>query len=112
MALIDWDYAAPGPRGWDLGYAAYRWVPLTPPIYGEGRPEDRAEQERRLALFCKAYGAEPAEVIQWAIARLDDLIAYSLAQAAAGVESFIRTNAEGHLDIYRTDVAWLRAEWT
>ena len=108
VALIDWDYAVPGPRGWDLGYAAYRWVPLTVVDVGL----DRTQLERRLELFCQEYGADPIEVVQWAIARLDDLIAYSLDQAAAGVASFIRTNAEGHLDVYRTDVAWLRTEWS
>jgi hypothetical protein len=46
VALIDWDYAVPGPRGWDLGYAAYRWVPLTPSIYGDEQPQGRAEQGR------------------------------------------------------------------
>jgi hypothetical protein len=107
VALIDWDYAVPGPRGWDLGYAAYRWVPLTVADVGLSR----TDLERRLAIFCQEYGAEPAEVVRWAIVRLDDLIAYSLEQAAAGVESFVRTNAEGHLDVYRADLAWLRAEW-
>jgi hypothetical protein len=27
-AFIDWDTAAPGPRAWDLGFAAWRWVPF------------------------------------------------------------------------------------
>src|SRR5215212_6244167 len=27
--LIDWDVAGPGPRIWDLAYAAYRFVPLS-----------------------------------------------------------------------------------
>jgi aminoglycoside phosphotransferase (APT) family kinase protein len=26
VALIDWDTAAPGPRAWDLGFAAWFWV--------------------------------------------------------------------------------------
>ena len=28
VALIDWDFAAPGPRAWDVAFAAYRFVPL------------------------------------------------------------------------------------
>jgi aminoglycoside phosphotransferase (APT) family kinase protein len=30
VAFIDWDFAAPGPRVWDVAYAAYRFVPLSP----------------------------------------------------------------------------------
>ncbi len=30
VALIDWDFAAPGPRIWDVASAAYRVVPLVP----------------------------------------------------------------------------------
>jgi len=29
VALIDFDTAHPGPRIWDVAYAAYRFVPLT-----------------------------------------------------------------------------------
>ena len=28
VAFIDWDFAAPGPRAWDVAFAAYRFVPL------------------------------------------------------------------------------------
>src|SRR3954454_24031203 len=28
VAFIDWDTAAPGPRAWDLGWVAWRWVPF------------------------------------------------------------------------------------
>ena len=113
VALIDWDYAAPGPRGWDLGYAAYRWVSLTPPRPQDGRTAEIPEQRRRLQLLCDAYGTgiTPDEVIGWAIARLDDLVAYSRQQELAGNETFIRTAAEGHRALYESDVAWLRREW-
>lgn len=30
VAFIDWDFAAPGPRAWDVAFAAYRFVPLSP----------------------------------------------------------------------------------
>lgn len=112
VALIDWDYAVPAPRGWDLGYAAYRWVSLTPPRHEDGRAADLPEQRRRLRLLCDVYGGvEPDDVVGWAIARLDDLIAYSKERVAAGDENFIRTTAEGHLALYESDVAWLRREW-
>jgi hypothetical protein len=112
VALIDWDYAVPAPRGWDLGYAAYRWISLTPPRPEDGRTADLPEQRRRLRLLCDAYGdVDPDEVLRWAIARLDDLIAYTRSQVAAGDENFIRTTAEGHLALYESDVDWLRRHW-
>jgi serine/threonine protein kinase len=49
IALIDFDAAAPGSRAHDLGYAAWLWLDL-------GSAEIAAtEQQRRLALFLKAY---------------------------------------------------------
>ena len=108
-AFIDWDYAIPAPRGWDLGYAAYRWVPLTPQGREDGNGPDLPEQRRRLRLFCETYGdISPEEVQRWAIVRLDDLIAFTKAQVLAGDANFIRTTEEGHLATYEGDVAWLR----
>jgi hypothetical protein len=53
VAFIDWDFAAPGPRAWDLAYAAYRFVPLSPDQGAVGLgvvlPVDRPERLRR---FC------------------------------------------------------------
>ena len=31
IALIDWDAAAPGPRAWDLAYAAAAFIPFSGP---------------------------------------------------------------------------------
>ena len=102
VALIDWDYAGPAPRGWDLGYAAYRWVSLTPDGHEDGLGANLPEQRRRLDLLCNAYGdVDPGEVVGWAIARLDDLIAYTKAQVAVGDANFIRTTQEGHLAYVR-----------
>ncbi len=109
IALIDWDFAVPAPAGWDLGYAAYRWVSLTPPDHQDGRRADVVEQRRRLELFCRAYGGvRPQEVLAWAVRRLDDLVDYSLAQAARGDVRFVATTAAGHVYLYRRDAAWIR----
>jgi hypothetical protein len=45
-ALIDWEAAAPGPRAWDLGFAAWRWVPFWPEerCRAAGLPTGTAEQ--------------------------------------------------------------------
>ncbi|WP_084039103.1 phosphotransferase [Demequina sp. NBRC 110053] len=65
VSAIDYDLCYPGPRAWDLAYTAYRYVPLSPHrddavADGEGADRSRfghAEQQRRLGLFCDAYGA-------------------------------------------------------
>lgn len=109
VAFIDWDYAAPGPRGWDLGYAAYRWVSLTPAGHPDGLEQTYADRNRRLRLFCDAYGEiTPDEVVRWAIHRLDDLVAFARRQASAGDPAFVATVDAGHDRLYEADAAWLR----
>ena len=57
-AFIDWDFAAPATREWDLAYALYRYVPLYDDAFFERRgvaPPDRA---RRLRMFCDEYGCD------------------------------------------------------
>jgi hypothetical protein len=93
VAFIDWDYACPGPRGWDLGYAAYRFVPLTSPRNPDVPVTTREEQRRRLEVLCEAYGgADPDDVHRWALARVDDLL----------------ENGRLHRTIYLDDAEWLR----
>jgi hypothetical protein len=55
MALFDFDTAHPGPRVWDVGYAAYRWAPLSGAM-DQYAPPVLAEQRRRLHLFLSVYG--------------------------------------------------------
>jgi aminoglycoside phosphotransferase (APT) family kinase protein len=54
--VIDFDLASPGPRAWDMGYAAYRFVPLTDPGNPDVRYPGLAAQRQRLAASCTAYG--------------------------------------------------------
>jgi hypothetical protein len=53
-ALVDWDLAAPGPRAWDVVYAAWLWLDLGTDEVSAGR------QGRRLRRFCLSYGLPPA----------------------------------------------------
>lgn len=96
VAFIDWDHARPAPRGYDLGYAAYRFVSLTPPGHPDGHGLPVAEQRRRLALLCEAYGgADPDDVLRWAAVRLDALV----------------ENASPHAPLYAADARWLRSAY-
>jgi hypothetical protein len=48
LALIDWDFAAPAPREWDIAYALWRCVPL----YSSAEFGGPHTQARRIRLFC------------------------------------------------------------
>lgn len=103
-ALIDFDTAGPGPRIWDLAYAAYRFVPL--------HEEPRwflSEQARRLRLFCEEYGLQERAglvgTIERRVGAIRDLI---LDRAAAGDTVFQRHLAEGHAEGYDRDRSYIR----
>src|SRR5437762_489241 len=60
VALIDWDTAASGPRAWDLGWVAWRWVPFCRDEKSRaiGLPSGVADKARRFRLLLDAYGIE------------------------------------------------------
>jgi aminoglycoside phosphotransferase (APT) family kinase protein len=105
--VFDFDTAHPGPRSWDIGYAAVRWVTLEEPA--DGRQGD--EQRRRLHLFCRAYGTdEVSAVVDSAALRLLALVDHIDCQVAAGHPAFSRHRDEGHVEHYLGVVDRLRAE--
>ncbi|WP_214410403.1 phosphotransferase enzyme family protein [Sphaerisporangium fuscum] len=105
VALIDFDTAHPGPRLWDVAYAAYRFVPLTAVGNGEAvLPVD--EQARRLRLFCDAYGlggGDRAALPEAVGERLLAMVGHMREQARAGHAAFARHLADGHDRLYLTD---------
>jgi hypothetical protein len=107
--IIDWDLASPGPRVWDMGYAAYRFVPLTDPANPDVSNPGVAEQARRLARFCEAYG-EPgiqSRVAETAVAILRELVAFIQREAAAGDPAQTAVLKRGDVDIYERDIAYI-----
>jgi hypothetical protein len=107
--IIDWDLASPGPRVWDMGYAAYRFVPLTDPANPDVTNPGVAEQARRLARFCDAYGKgiEPRAVAETAITILRDLVAFIRREAAAGDPAQTAVLERGDVGIYERDIAYV-----
>ena len=82
VALIDWDFAAPGPRVWDLAHAAWRYIPL-----GCGTPLDDAC--RRLRLLCDAYGLRQRGGFVEVIAHRQQVLHDTIREfAARGVPGF------------------------
>ena len=110
VALIDWDYAQPGPRLRDLGEAAYRFVSLTPPGHPDGLELSPREQWRRVDVLCEAYGDVLArDVVRWAALHLEDLIAYSYEQAEQGNAALQATIDAGHVRLYEGDLEHVRS---
>jgi aminoglycoside phosphotransferase (APT) family kinase protein len=83
VAFIDWDYAAPGTRAWDVAHAAWRYIPLS-----HDQPAERSAS--RLRLFCDAYGLrERADLVE-VIARRQQALHDTIREfAARGVPAFV-----------------------
>ncbi len=107
VGVFDFDAAHPGPRLWDIGYGAYRWVPLTSPTNADGFGSLET-QSRRLRLFCDAYG-EPdlSAVVEGAITRLHALVDTMRRLASSGNNAFARHVEEGHDKLYLDDIQYL-----
>jgi Ser/Thr protein kinase RdoA (MazF antagonist) len=97
FALIDWEWAQPAPRLFDVASAVSKWTPLADDAHREkwGFTGDR---RTRLRLFCDVYGlsrAERGELIDTVLWR--NRISYDthLAWSAAGVGSFAHSWANG-----------------
>ncbi|MGP3931749.1 phosphotransferase enzyme family protein [Nonomuraea sp. KM88] len=108
VAFIDFDTAHPGPRVWDVAYAAYRFVPLSDPRHAGARPVE--EQARRLRLLAGAYELgddDRAALVATARARLEHLVRHMHERAAAGDEAFAGHVARGDDVYYECDLAHL-----
>lgn len=107
--VFDFDTAHPAPKLWDVGYAAYRWVPLVDPTNPEGFGSF-TDQVSRFHSFCGAYGTSDfAGVIDNARARLLAMVESMGRLAADGHPAFQAHIANGHDHLYLNDVAYLAA---
>jgi hypothetical protein len=96
-AFIDWDFAAPGRRSWDLAFALLSMVPLMPKSH-----LTKQRTAERITLFRNAYGHNefPDDVLAVAAercAREGDLIDRL---GAAGEPPYDRLLREGHSEIW------------
>lgn len=110
-AIIDFDTAGPGPRNWDVAYAAYRFVPLVPsdtlPSIGASTELNRGH---RLKLFCDAYGLEQRDSLLDVIQeRIDATRMMLIDGAASGNVGYQRILDEGgHIEGLRRDHAFVQ----
>lgn len=109
-AIIDWDFAGPSSRAWDVCYAAHRFVPLSAPRSTRAFGWDPVpDQAARLHLFTQAYGGDLA------VPYLLDLLIVRLAAICANIEHevqlgnprFARQRDEKHTSGYREDMQYI-----
>lgn len=109
-AIIDWDFAGPSNRLWDLSYAAHRFVPLSAPRSTTAFGWDPVpDQAARLKMFTDAYGlgATPADLLDLLIVRLSSIAANIETQIRLGNPRFDRQRDERHPDGYREDMRYI-----
>ena len=119
-ALIDFDTAGPGPRIWDVAYAAYTFVPLASfarvPTATSCRMSHRSRRERsrRLRVLKAAYGLPLDDLLPTVVRRLEAVCALLAERSESGDAAYRRLVAEGHLDHYRREIAFIQrhvSEW-
>lgn len=103
IGVIDWDFASPGPRLWDLAYLAYRIVPLSHADRLDGFTDE--ERRDRLRRLLAAYGAtaQPGELIAVLHERLLNLATFSDSAA----HRLGKPELSDHATLYRHDAAHL-----
>lgn len=110
VAFIDWDTAAPGPRAWDLGFAAWRWVPFfrDEKCRATGLPTGVTEKARRFRLLLDAYGVEPdIDIVHAGIERVRQLVEHMRQLVAAGSEWEVELARRGLLDEGTLEIEWV-----
>jgi hypothetical protein len=111
VAFIDWDFAAPAPRLWDVAYACWRFVPLCyDGIPGEKGEPDVDECARRLRLFCDEYRLEDRTQLLDAIDHRQ-LVMFDTVRTwgEAGVPGFSEMLQTGHAEMPLRDRAFVRS---
>ncbi|MGI9586279.1 MAG: phosphotransferase [Acidimicrobiia bacterium] len=105
--VFDFDTARPGPRLADVGYAAYRWVPLDRPA--DDSSAALTDQKRRLHLFCDACGDlfSTGDVLEASVEQVTWMVGHMVEQADSGNEMFQRHIEEGHLIVYRDALEYM-----
>ena len=85
VALLDFDYAAPGRRTFDVAALARMCVPIDDDVNSARLGWQPADRPRRLRLACDAYGLHPGDRSE-----LLDVVSASIARG----REFVRRHAE------------------
>ena len=110
VALIDFDFVAPGRRLWDIASAVDQWAPLCAPRTRDRQPRE-LDGVARFGRFAQAYGVDPGDA-----ETLVDIVFTSRRQALAHIRGEIAAGNPTWVDNWRetdgeeraaADDAWL-----
>jgi phosphotransferase family enzyme len=105
-AFIDFDEAAPGSRGQDLGYALWLFLDLG------AEDVDISTQGRRIRMMGDAYGLDDGLDVMDAIARSQQAtLERSLGRLRSGGSEGTIAYARDSVSWIRAEMAWLDAHW-
>lgn len=115
VAFIDWDAAAPGPRSWELGFVAWRWVPFwrDEKCKAHGLRTGVGDKARRFQLLLEAYGIAPEiEIMKAAIERVRQMEQHMHSLAATGSAWETELERRGILDEVALEITWMEEHAT
>lgn len=113
VALIDFDFAAPGRPIWDLAFCAWYWVPTLPPQAAADEGQPGLNVAARLRILVDAYGldeSERPELVGLLPVLLDTSRRFVDGRVAAGDPVFTRIDAERDPERWHKTDAWLAAK--
>jgi Phosphotransferase enzyme family len=105
VGIIDWEFAAPGTRQWDLGHALWQWLNIGP---------FQPDIDRQVAAVRRALGAYGTSVGDWVVFAIEQRQTDWLQVAAAGAAAVQSTRGRtpehwaGVVDWVSAELAWLR----
>lgn len=117
IAVIDWDAAAPGPRAWDLAYAAAVFIPLTDPddAFNSAKagwsdvPTNLTHRAARLRSLLDGYGMVlDRSFLDLVVERLFVMRRHIQALADAGSQHEVDLVTGGWCNSVDQQIAWIR----
>lgn len=112
VALLDFDFAAPGRPVWDVAQAAGYWCPLTDPELADEIRRPTFDPFHRLAVFVDAYGLgedERQTFVDVYIETEEVSVKFVLGQIAQGHRHFTEMWRNGGEARFERKMGWLDA---
>lgn len=110
VALIDFDFAAPGRPLWDFAYCAWYWVPVTPPKVSAAEGQPGLDAVARLRILADAYGLDEAgrrELLELFPILVETNRRFMAGRVAAGDAVFVQIEAERDPERWEQCQTWL-----
>jgi hypothetical protein len=114
VALIDFDFAAPGRPLWDLVMTARYWVPMLDPTSAAATGRDHLDPVRRLRVLVDAYGLDAGDRASFMAVLAEAHVvcrAFVTARVEVGLPAFVDAlAATGGWERWDRAGAWIATE--